>query len=87
MNREPLFWVIAYLVVVMCTWVIIAGWLYADVQRGYPSIAKGAERQDAGFALTWGMIYGTLWPLGLLFAFLLTGLAEYGWVLPGRKTN
>lgn len=76
MDSIIIFWLVTYPVcALVCT-----GWFYACTVGRYPS-KYASYREDMGWALVFGMVYGLGGPLGVAMAYLLTGFAEHGWRL------
>ena len=58
--------------------VIAAGIFFADVQGGFPSIAKEYYREDLGLSVGVGLIAG---PFALVVALFMSGFCQHGWRL------
>jgi len=66
---------------------IVAGWNFAYMQGIFQRTADGNRREDLGWAMVIGMLYGCLGPIGVLLAWLMTGFAEHGWRLTSKTPN
>lgn len=68
----------AYILAALASWIIVSGWLFADLRTIGPSNC----RERAGVAVMLGGLSSGMWPVGLPAAYLITGFAEHGWLLP-----
>lgn len=59
--------------------VICAGLFFASAQGAFPMIAKEQARSVFGWAIILGVMYGIGGPLGVLAAWLVTGMGQHGW--------
>lgn len=71
----------------ICCAASIASLFFAYFQRKFPSVAAEEERSDVGAAWMMGLILGVLGPFGVLTAYFMTGLAEYGSLLPWIRSK
>lgn len=60
---------------------IITGTLFAYLQSKFPEIARSDRRYDMGVAIITGCLWGSVGPLGILFAAFVSGFWKYGWRL------
>ncbi len=73
-------WVIGGVAVWIACAVLTAGWFNAEMQRKF-TMSRSERREELGFSIFIGILYGVLGPAGIAIAYLLTGLAQYGWTL------
>lgn len=68
-----------YIAMALLVWPVITGMLFQSVQ----SIWRAAERvqrrrEHLGVSMMFGLLFASVWPFGLLMAWLITGFAEHG---------
>ena len=73
MSPETLLYACLYLVSVWVTW----GFLYADFQREFPTLAKRDQRSDSA-----GTLLLALNPISWVISPFLTGFFRHGWKNP-----
>jgi hypothetical protein len=74
-------YVLVFAVLWLACGLAAAGMIYAHVQRRWPSVADEDRREDAEYAVAFGL-FG---PIALVIIFLMTGFAKHGWLFPGSK--
>jgi len=74
-----LLWI--YLLGVVPSGVLVAGWLVAYTQGVFPSLAQKAYTSDMAHAILIGVAGGFLWPILLPVVYSLTERAQCGWSL------
>lgn len=54
---------------------VTAGAMYAEFTDNYPSLDSPRNRR---YNLSWGILYGLVWPMSFITAFFLTGFFYHG---------
>lgn len=81
----------AYVTIALVSWLLVSGWMFADLNT--PSYSWGGSpgrretRNNSGVAVLIGSLLAAGWPLGVPFAFLLTGYADDGWRAPWELSS
>ena len=78
-------YILAYCIVAIYAAYLVSGMFWSHSRYWYPSIQSESQREEIGWAVMIGIIYGALWPACLPAAYLMTGFAEHGvWKDPLR---
>lgn len=79
------------IILIVCVWLVCSitcgRIFYLYTQGRFQNIAYKDRREDLGFAILFGMLYGFLGPVGILLALLQTGFAKYGFWIRRRHES